>query len=166
MARVDKLTGLINRVTFFEEAEPLFETCRRSHKPSSVLIVNIDHFKDINNQFGYTTTDTALANLAQLIKNGLRETDIACRFGGQEFVIFMPNTTSTYALQQASELKKKISDSITISNKEVTQAITASFGVADFGQSVEELVKYVIRAMENTKPTGDNQISAYNPPSN
>ncbi len=106
MASTDALTGLNNRRAFFDKAASLFAYCKRNQQPISALMLDIDHFKIINDTYGHAAGDMALRNLAQLIKTNLRDSDIPCRFGGEEFAVLLPNTTADVAAEMANELKK------------------------------------------------------------
>lgn len=105
LAIIDVLTGLNNRRAFFNKAESLFAFCKRNNQPISALMLDIDHFKKINDIFDHSAGDIALRNLGRLLKNNLRDSDLSCRFGGEEFAVLLPNTTATEACEMANELK-------------------------------------------------------------
>ena len=106
MASLDALTGLNNRRAFFDQVTLLFAYCKRSQEPISALMIDIDHFKKINDSYGHAAGDVALRNLARLLKTNLRDSDLSCRFGGEEFVALLPNTTANAAAEMANVLKR------------------------------------------------------------
>ena len=106
MASTDALTGLNNRRAFFDKAGLLLAYCKRSQEPTSALMLDIDHFKKINDSYGHAAGDMALHNFARLLKTKLRDSDLTCRFGGEKFAVLLPNTTADVAAEMANELKK------------------------------------------------------------
>lgn len=147
MASTDALTGLNNRRAFFDKAASLFAYCKCNQQPISALMLDIDHFKIINDTFGHAAVDVALRNLAQLLKTHLRDSAIPCRFGGEEFAVLLPNTSALEAMEMAHLLKKRMMElTIALADNNV-QALTASFGVAEHGETVEDLLNYADKAM-------------------
>jgi diguanylate cyclase (GGDEF)-like protein len=163
LARTDTLTGLNNRRAFFAKAEPLFAYCKRSKEPISALMLDIDHFKKINDNFGHAAGDVALRNLAHLIKTHLRDSDIPCRFGGEEFAVLLPNTNVAEATEMANILKKRMMENtIALADNDVL-SVTASFGIAEIGETVEDLLNNADKAMYAAKHYGRNHVMSYCP---
>ena len=161
IASTDVLTGLNNRRAFFDKAESLFAYCKRNNQPISALMLDIDHFKKINDTYGHAAGDIALRNLAHLLKNHLRDSDLSCRFGGEEFVVLLPNTTESEAMEMANQLKKIMATSVIALADENALSLTASFGVSQYGETVEDLLNHADSAMYLAKNGGRNHVMAY-----
>ncbi len=161
LARTDALTGLNNRRAFFDKAEPLFAYCKRSQQPISALMLDVDHFKKINDSYGHAAGDIALRNLAQLIITNLRDSDLACRFGGEEFAVLLPNTNAEEAMGMANMLKQLMASTTIALADENALSLTASFGIAENGETVEDLLNHADKAMYAAKNSGRNHVMSY-----
>ena len=161
LASTDALTGLNNRRAFFDKAEPLFAYCKRNNQPISAVMLDIDHFKKINDNYGHAAGDIALRNLAHLIKTHLRDSDIPCRFGGEEFVVLLPNTSMAEGVEMANLLKKRMMECTIALADNSAQSLTASFGVSDHGETVEDLLNNADKAMYVAKNGGRNHVTSY-----
>ena len=161
LASTDELTGLNNRRAFFDKAETLFAFCKRNNQPISALMLDIDHFKKINDSFGHSAGDIALRNLGRLLKNNLRDSDLSCRFGGEEFVVLLPNTTAAEACEMAHTLKNIMMTSTIALADENSLSLTASFGVSAHGETVEDLLHHADEAMYLAKNGGRNHVMIY-----
>lgn len=161
MAGTDALTGLNNRRAFFDKAASLFAYCRRNAQPISALMLDVDHFKKINDSFGHAAGDIALRNLARLLNENLRHSDLSCRFGGEEFAVLLPNTTAEEAVEMAHMLRKMMMSTIIALADENALSLTASFGIADDGATVEDLLNHADKAMYAAKNNGRNHVMAY-----
>ncbi|MEK7297106.1 MAG: diguanylate cyclase, partial [Planctomycetota bacterium] len=104
----DSLTGIYNRRFFNEIMEKQLALAKRHNEPLSLLIADIDHFKNINDTYGHTAGDRALQQTVKFIKNTIRSSDIMARYGGEEFAIIMPTTDITHALSKAEEIRQRI----------------------------------------------------------
>lgn len=155
------LTGLNNRRAFFDKASLLFAYCKRNQEPISALMLDIDHFKKINDSYGHAAGDIALRNLARLIKTNLRDSDLPCRFGGEEFAVLLPNTTALEAVEMANMLRKMMMTTIIALADENALSLTASFGISDDGTTVEDLLNNADKAMYLAKNSGRNHVMAY-----
>lgn len=125
----DALTGAYNRLYFDRQFLTEWQRARREQEPLSMILVDIDHFKELNDQHGHLVGDHALKHITDLLKDGFqRGSDIACRYGGEEFVILLPNTPPQQALIRAQEVRKRIeSNPFVHAGSEIS--ITASFGI-------------------------------------
>ncbi len=125
----DALTGAYNRLYFDRQFLTEWQRARREQEPLSMILVDIDHFKELNDKHGHLVGDHALKHITELLKDGFqRGSDIACRYGGEEFVILLPNTPPTQALIRAQEVRKRIAANPFIhEGQEIS--ITASFGI-------------------------------------
>lgn len=129
--RTDALTGLYN-FRFFSDTLPLeMERASRSFQPLSLIILDIDHFKGFNDRWGHELGNRALSHVAQLIALTIRKLDFACRFGGEEFVILLPNTDLRQAMNVAERLREIIV-STPLAHEQEPITITVSLGVDEF----------------------------------
>jgi diguanylate cyclase len=165
IASTDMLTGLKNRRAFFDEAVSLLAHCKNVGSPISVMMFDVDHFKIINDKHGHAAGDVALQHVANLLRTKLRNTDISCRFGGEEFAVMLPNTPSEAAQITAEKLRALIETTPVVIDAEKSIALTASFGVADVGETLDELLNYADQAMYQAKNSGRNLVGMYLQPS-
>jgi len=161
IASTDALTGLNNRRAFFEKAGTLLDYCRTETLPISVIMLDIDFFKKINDQFGHAVGDKALQHVANLLQRNLRASDISCRFGGEEFAILLPNTGDEEAKATAEKMRQLIESSPAIMHGNQHLNITASFGISDAGENMDDLLNHADEAMYKAKNNGRNMVIAY-----
>ncbi len=158
----DPLTGLFNRRYMNLLAEMEFKKTKRYSHPLSVLMIDIDHFKDINDKYGHKVGDLVLKHVAQEIKNHIRSSDIPIRYGGEEFVIILPNTTKESAFILAERIRKHIeATSVFADGMEIK--CTISTGVSsmdDCPETFEELVNNSDKKMYLAKRSGRNRTVA------
>lgn len=128
-ARTDALTGLANRRAFAEELERRMELWRRHKVPLSLVMVDIDHFKSINDRYTHAGGDKALRHMGDLLREALRQMDIPVRYGGEEFAIILPNTKQTDAINVAERLRATIAAQGFVYDGQ-TIPLTASLGLA------------------------------------
>jgi diguanylate cyclase (GGDEF)-like protein len=122
---------------------------------------DIDHFKDFNDTYGHDGGDTLLKILGDFLKQNTRSEDIACRYGGEEFVVVLPNTHLQNAIQKAESLRTGVSKMSVTHLGKALRACTISIGVATFpqnGQTAEELLKSVDNALYTAKRKGRNRV--------
>jgi diguanylate cyclase (GGDEF)-like protein len=141
-ARTDALTGLFNFRFFSETIELEMERTRRGTQPLAMILLDVDHFKVFNDQWGHELGNRALLHIASLIKIALRKLDIACRFGGEEFVILLPNTEIHQAVHVAERLKLMIETTPIKFDDGQSTSITASFGVDHFLNTAGDTSEY------------------------
>lgn len=157
-ALTDGLTGCYNRRSFELQLERDLHLATRMRQPLSLIMVDLDNFKQINDQAGHDAGDAALCLLADSLRSELRAVDTAARFGGDEFVIILPQANSEGAMLVAERLRKRMSE---IEVPHFGQ-ITASLGVATFpvhASSRDTLVVAADRALYNSKNCGRNRVS-------
>ncbi len=165
IALFDKLTGLANRRNFDETLEVQFKLAKRNKSPLSLIICNIDFFKNFNDTYGHQQGDACLAKVARGI--GLipdRPTDKACRYGGEEFTVILPNTDLQGVLQVAENIRKAVMDK-KIPNEEsnVSDFVTLSLGVVTYiGQFklLDQLIKAADDALYRAKDLGRNRVES------
>jgi diguanylate cyclase (GGDEF)-like protein len=159
----DSLTGLFNRRYFDEAVNRELSRARRKALPTSLVVLDIDHFKRVNDTYGHGTGDNVLCAIARQISVAIREGDIACRYGGEELVILMPECPADVAADRAEELRAAIEACIPEAGG--PGQVTASFGVAEYpthGSDAESLFRAADRAMYRAKHQGRNQVVAAN----
>jgi diguanylate cyclase (GGDEF)-like protein len=159
----DPLTGLFNRRYFDEAVNRELSRARRKALPTSLVVLDIDNFKRVNDTYGHGAGDRVLRAIARQIHNAIREGDIACRYGGEELVILMPECPADTAAERAEELRAAIEACISEAGGNGPSRITASFGVAEFpahGHDAESLFQAADKAMYRAKHQGRNQVVA------
>lgn len=153
----DRLTGLANRQKLDEVLEQERVRYQRYQHPYSVIILDIDRFKEINDQFGHQTGDVALRAVSQVLANAVRSSDTVGRWGGEEFLVVCPQTDLNGALTLAETLRTVVEGA----ESGVPRRITASFGVAQATRAdTTELVNRADRALYRSKEEGRNRITA------
>ena len=157
----DPLTGLYNRRYMEESLERELRRAARSKKPLSTLMVDIDHFKKFNDLFGHETGDELLMQVSQHIQRHIREYDVPCRYGGEEFLILMPETSLETAQKRAENLRKSVK-SLQLQNKgRPIGPISLSVGVAAFpshAQTPENLFRAADTALYRAKSEGRDRV--------
>lgn len=133
----DPMTGAYNRRYFFEESAKLLSLATRDQRDSCIIILDIDKFKDFNDTYGHDVGDEVIIQLAHLLKNHVRNSDIVARFGGEEFVVFLYNT-DLYNATHIAEVMREDIQKINIKVESQIINFTASFGVAKFNKSLDD----------------------------
>lgn len=160
LAYVDGLTGIFNRRYFEMRIAEELERASRFAGRMSVIMVDIDHFKRLNDEFGHLLGDEVLRDVSNILKQQLRKADMVCRYGGEEFAIVVPETTGANALVVAEKLRRQIE---THPFPGVPRPVTISCGVADYpthGNSRDEVVAAADSALYLAKQAGRNQVVA------
>ncbi len=160
-ARTDPLTGLFNRRHLIEMLQHHIALAFRGGRPLSLLMIDVDHFKVYNDTNGHLFGDAVLKDLAQLLVRRLRKTDLASRFGGEEFAIMLPETEAKHAVEVAQELRQLVeSYQFPHANTQPMGRITISVGVALFNPSMgvpDDLIRLADKALYDAKSRGRNQ---------
>lgn len=155
----DYLTGLANRRSFFQMAAKEVARARRQGQPLSLIMLDLDHFKDVNDTHGHRAGDLVLKKLAQVCLSQLRAEDTLARFGGEEFVILLPQVDLSDAAQAAQRLRRLVESMVVEDNGQHVR-VTASFGVAELepGENyLEEALRRADQALYWAKRSGRNQ---------
>lgn len=157
MSRTDALTGLANRRGFVEASAQEMTRARRSGKPWSVLIADLDEFKKINDRHGHAAGDDALRETAAILRRAVRAQDLAGRWGGEEFVLLLPETTATGAMQAAETIRQAVE-----SHAFGAFPLTISIGVAEHRgeETLEMTIAAADRALYRAKEGGRNRVIA------
>lgn len=161
--RTDELTGLFNYRFFNETIALEMERTRRGTQPLSMILLDVDHFKKFNDQWGHEIGNQALMHIARLIKLAVRKLDYPCRYGGEEFVILLPNTDLRQAINVAERLREMIATTPLLVNDQQEIAITSSLGVDQFAsnnsETSEAFIQRVDARLYKAKHNGRNQVS-------
>jgi diguanylate cyclase (GGDEF)-like protein len=163
LASFDTLTGLLTRREFHERVNYFHKIAQRENLTYSLIIADLDNFKEINDQFGHQTGDQTLETLGAAIQESLRESDLACRYGGDEFTFFLPNTDTEQARTFCERLQETIKESVSFSGLNIE--LTASIGIASYPENnaefLEDLLSRADTALYEVKRTGGNQSKFY-----
>jgi diguanylate cyclase (GGDEF)-like protein len=161
LSTTDALMNISNRLFFNKRIQYEFQRAGRYDKPLALLILDIDHFKNINDTFGHPFGDEVLREIAKLLLDSVREVDIVARYGGEEIVVAMPETDQENALVVAERIRSVI-ESHTISKGQQKASVTVSLGLAvcpaDCISSVDDLLKAADDALYLAKKDGRNCI--------
>jgi diguanylate cyclase (GGDEF)-like protein len=159
----DPLTGCFNRRYLIETLEREFARALRDDYPISLLMIDIDHFKSINDTYGHKTGDEVLRLIGGILRGITRQSDIAARYGGEEFVLVLPNMALSTALQRAEEIRETFPRSCT-SCVEKSYTLSLSIGAAVYpthGKIYEEILDHADQALYTAKNSGRNRVVCY-----
>ncbi len=160
LAITDTLTGLYNRRHFMERAQNEFERTRRYHTPLSVIMLDLDHFKSVNDTYGHLLGDAVLQNVGKICKDTLRCVDIIGRYGGEEFMVLLPETPIAKTEITAERLRKNIAELVTPSDQGDIR-VTVSLGLSAMTESIDSLDTLLVqadRALYLAKGSGRNKV--------
>jgi diguanylate cyclase (GGDEF)-like protein len=138
-----------------------FARAQRHESPVSLIMFDVDHFKNFNDEHGHEAGDLVLKELAALLQRSTRGEDIACRYGGEEFLIIMPGATTELAEKRAEELRSTVQRALTIRHSGKRLGVTVSLGVAtypDHAEDVDQALLKVDEAMYAAKQAGRNTV--------
>lgn len=158
-AKIDPLTGLYNRRGFAEEAETEIKRVFRSGRPFSIIIGDVDNFKDFNDQYGHACGDHVLNRVSDLLRDRTRDVDRIARWGGEEFILLLPETDAVGAGSLAAKLRETIADNL-FEFDDKRLRITMTFGVAEHrkGESLEACIARADAALYHGKEHGRNKV--------
>ena len=161
----DPLTGIANRRLLMRRLQEEVDRCRRYDHSVACVMVDLDHFKQINDRYGHQVGDQVLVDVSNVLKRGLRSSDLLSRYGGEEFVVLLPETTREQAAQIAKRHLREIRGLQLVNNKRQSFLITASIGVAELrstnsAQSVHpgSLIEEADAALYKAKRAGRNRV--------
>jgi diguanylate cyclase (GGDEF)-like protein/PAS domain S-box-containing protein len=160
-AVTDMLTGVSNRRHLAERLGEEVQRCARYERPLSLMMIDVDHFKQVNDTRGHRQGDLVLAGLARLLRGMTREVDTVCRYGGDEFVVMLPETELPDALGKAEALRRAVEALQFVGEGPAEpQGVTVSIGVAGYrrGRGEEELLREADEALYAAKRTGRNRV--------
>jgi len=163
MALTDSLTGIYNRRYFYELSQKEFSRSKRYQSPMSIILIDIDHFKNVNDRFGHLAGDQVLVQFVQRIQDELRTNDILARFGGEEFIILLPETSLNDATHVAERLREVTAQYPFLLITAQTY-ITISMGISGFRFStisLDQLIDESDKALYEAKQSGRNRAISY-----
>jgi diguanylate cyclase (GGDEF)-like protein len=160
-AETDTLTGLHNRAWYEEVFPKQLELCERTGQHASLLMVDIDHFKKVNDQYGHAGGDEALRHMGSLLRRNLRSTDLCARYGGEEIIVLMPGTEILQAQLTADRLRESIASTPLRLADGRDLVIQVSGGIAQWqpGTALNDLVRAADQALYKAKEGGRNLIA-------
>jgi diguanylate cyclase (GGDEF)-like protein len=161
-SRVDGLTGVLRRQAFMDRLDEEFKKAMAFHSIFCLLMVDIDHFKRINDTHGHGAGDAVLVRLGQILKEAFYETDVVGRYGGEEFIVLLPRAQRDGVMRKAEALRHRIEQDEIVSGFERLK-ITVSIGLADYphkGHTADQLIASADQALYHAKETGRNRIIA------
>jgi diguanylate cyclase (GGDEF)-like protein len=160
----DGLTGLYNHRTFYSLLEDELQRSQRHTRPISLLMLDIDHFKRVNDTYGHQAGDLILHGLGDLLMQQARAADRVCRYGGEEIILILSETDTEIAINIAERIRKTVEAHVFVIPDEKSVSITVSVGVAVYPEDAntkEALVAAVDAAMYQAKETGRNRVCAH-----
>jgi diguanylate cyclase (GGDEF)-like protein len=163
MAATDLLTGLYNRAMLFKVSAMLISGAKRHKRGLAALVVNIDHFRKINETFGRSAGDAAIRAVARTLSETLRNSDVIGRVGGEEFAVFLPSTDEYRATFVAEKLRSAI-ENMPFSVKDAVVLLRVSIGVAEMQENhkaPEEIVRAAEAALQRAKDEGRNRVATF-----
>jgi diguanylate cyclase (GGDEF)-like protein len=159
LAHVDPLTGISNRRAINRALEAALSASRRHGFKLSIMMIDIDHFKQINDTFGHDRGDVALCQVARLLQDGIRAEDVIGRWGGEEFLVTMPSTGLDGAIALAQRLRASVADSQPEHPPDSIVPVTITIGVTEWaGEQADDLIRAADRALYAGKLVGRNNV--------
>jgi diguanylate cyclase (GGDEF)-like protein/PAS domain S-box-containing protein len=166
LATRDSLTGCLNRRAFFATADPLFDKLRLEARNMVSIMADIDFFKQVNDTYGHQVGDQVIVAVARALAQHMRAGDLLCRYGGEEFCIFLPDASEEVALEIAERLRAEIEQHVGEGIRSVKgMRLTSSFGVASLksgAENLSELIELADFALYTSKRNGRNQVTLWN----
>lgn len=161
IARVDPLTGIYNRRAFDECCDIEFSRAQRSGTSFAIIMCDLDHFKKVNDEHGHHVGDEVLRRFTAILKDRIRQHDVVARFGGEEFVLLLPNNNTEQGLQVAEQLRAKTAATQITIGSDISLTLSASFGVAHYCAGDSEWSAVLHRAdnaLYAAKKQGRNRV--------
>jgi diguanylate cyclase (GGDEF)-like protein len=159
----DPLTGLYNRRYLSEAIEREISTAKREEKDLSVIAIDLDHFKDVNDTFGHQVGDQYLIIFAALLRSRIRKSDIACRYGGEEFLLVLPGISLEDAVKRSEEIRREYANT-TLPGRGINKKVTISIGIATYplhGKESEDIIVKADKALYMSKENGRNRVTVW-----
>jgi diguanylate cyclase (GGDEF)-like protein/PAS domain S-box-containing protein len=160
----DPLTGWYNRRYMEETLEREIRRATRNKNPLAIIMLDVDNFKEFNDSAGHEAGDVALQNLCHTLKSHVRSEDVTCRFGGDEFVLILPDTSAELAAQRAEELRSAVAQMHVRYQGQLQARLTLSFGIATFpanGRTLKDLLRASDAALFRAKSEGRDRVRLY-----
>jgi diguanylate cyclase (GGDEF)-like protein len=163
LATTDSLTGLVNRRAFFERTETARQLATRLRSPIALMMIDIDHFKRINDHFGHATGDEALCVFAATAQRTLREHDIMARLGGEEFALVLPGTDLDGAVQAAERLRAAVAEAVLPSSERYSMTVSIGVVVIDPVEHINAALARADHALYAAKTGGRDRVEIGQP---
>jgi len=163
ISETDPLTEIANRRKFLKGLNEFYTEYRRYQHPASLLMLDIDHFKNINDSFGHLAGDQVLCQISRICEDRLRKVDLFCRFGGEEFAVLLPHTEAASARSMAERLRKAIADHVYEFSYDGLK-VTVSIGISEIhpeDSSIDEVIKRADASLYQAKHQGRNCCVIY-----
>jgi diguanylate cyclase (GGDEF)-like protein len=157
----DLLTGLFNRRFMIESLEREIKRAERNQTQVGIIMADIDHFKQFNDKYGHAAGDKVLTQMGGFFKAGLRGSDVACRYGGEEFVFFLPECSAENTFKRADQMREKVKNLAVHYGGELLASITLSMGIStypDQGSNAEDLLRVADAALYRAKQEGRDRV--------
>jgi diguanylate cyclase (GGDEF)-like protein len=167
LAQMDELTRTLNRRAIMERLREEIDRAHRYGAPLTVMMIDIDHFKQVNDRFGHPEGDHVLRDVAELLRTSIRVSDQIGRYGGEEFLVLLPETTVPAAADLAERLRRTIIDATFVLGEFVQHRVTISAGLAaltDTSETIDRLLMHADNALYTAKADGRNCWRAWAPP--
>jgi len=166
LANTDSLTGILNRRAFMERLEAELDRAARENAPLSIIMADIDHFKRVNDEHGHQAGDRVLQEFSRRLMKPARPYDFLGRYGGEEFIACLPNTSEEQARSIAERLRRGVEETAISRSDDANIPITASFGTASYraetgNDDVDRLIKRADDALYKAKREGRNRVCAW-----
>jgi diguanylate cyclase (GGDEF)-like protein len=161
LSQTDGLTQLLNRASWETQLKNHFHYCGLHKRTDTLVLIDIDHFKNVNDTFGHPTGDEVIRQLSKMLTKTARDSDIVGRYGGEEFAVLLPNTTADQAMFFADRLRKRI-EKLTVNHEDNRLNFTISLGVSEFSHDFKTHVNWIDatdKALYLSKQNGRNQAT-------
>ena len=159
LAVTDSLTGLYNRRYMSNHLNAMLQRAKMDYKPVCLMILDIDFFKPVNDTHGHDVGDDVIKEFSARIGMSIRGIDLACRYGGEEFVVVMPDTDLSMASTVAERLRRQMADKpFVVSNNKLELDLTCSIGVTQEQEEADSLLKRADEALYKAKRDGRNRV--------
>ena len=163
LSRTDRLTQLNNRGYWEECFIAEFERYKRTSQPITLVMFDIDHFKNVNDTYGHQAGDEVIRQTSKTLRRTIRKTDVAGRYGGEEFAVLLVNTDKENALILAERLRKRI-EALTVQHEDQTIKFNISLGISELHQNIAghtQWLEQADQALYYSKENGRNQTTIY-----
>jgi len=157
----DPLTGLLNRRFMIESLEREIKRAERNQTQVGIIMADIDHFKQFNDKYGHAAGDKVLTQMGGFFKAGVRGSDVACRYGGEEFVFFLPECSAENTFKRADQMREEVKNLAVHYGGELLASITLSMGIStypDQGRNAEDLLRVADAALYRAKQEGRDRV--------
>ncbi|WP_294000870.1 GGDEF domain-containing protein [Sphaerotilus sp.] len=169
LAMTDSLTGIRNRRCFMQAAALEFERATRHARPMAVVLIDVDHFKRVNDRHGHQLGDQVLVEIARSCQSTLRKTDLLARFGGEEFIVLLPETGQREAVRLADRMRMAVSADLRLPDSQRPGAVTISLGAVALSRStptLDLLIQAADQALYDAKRAGRDRVHTMPAPLN